>query len=103
MYNYRHQIPNLVADIYREVLKLACEGNDIFFSFDSKYKLVEVRGYRGRFTTNYKGKPAINELVTYESPSAIRGLQRKLKEVYKFRKEEPDESDTTVEENLESE
>lgn len=83
MCNNRHQVPNLVSEIYREVLRLSCAGNDIFFSFDSQFKTIGVRGYSGNaFCRNRK--PIINRLANYDEPKALKELIKLLKETYKF-------------------
>ena len=101
---YKHQVPKLVTDIYREVLRLTQDGNDIFFSFDSQFKTISVRGYIGNsFFRNRK--PVINEVAVQDRHDSLCQLMRKLKSVYDLEtvKEKNYGPVAAVEEDLEAE
>lgn len=99
---YKHQVPKLVTDIYREVLRLTQDGNDIFFSFDSQFKTISVRGYLGNcFFQNRK--PIINEVAIWDNGLSLRKLMKKIRNVYSLDEEKIHESVAAVEEDLEAE
>lgn len=96
----RRQVPQMVSDIYREVLKLTQEGNDIFFTLDTQFKTIQVRGYRGH-SFHINRKPVVNGVAAYDNKDSLEKLMKYLKNSY--RKERCYGPVTTFEENLEDE
>lgn len=104
MPTFKNQVPKMVTDIYREVLKLSQNGNDIFFQFDSQFKTISVRGYLGN-TFFRDRKPIINEVAVWDRHDSLCQLMEKLKNVYDLdeTKERYYGPAKTTEEDMESE